>query len=116
HHLQIVSQDYMTEEREVEIKGGEVASQGTIALRARMPAQPAATPNVVQQSTQKESKQKVATTPKVATRNKQPAAAPATVTHQAATTSPPPMKVISKPAASPQQKPQRPFEGGVPGG
>jgi serine/threonine protein kinase len=118
HHLQIVSQDYMTEERDVEIKGGEIASQGTITLRARIPAQPEATPNVVQQATQKESEQKVAAAKKPA--RKQPAAAPtekpATVTRQAATTSPPPAKVISKPAASPQQKPQRPFEGGVPGG
>ena len=118
HHLQIVSQDYLTEERDVEIKGGEIASQGTITLRARMPAQPEATPNVVQQATQKESEQKVAAAKKPA--RKQPVTAPTekptTVTRQAATTSPPPPKAISKPAASPQQKPQRPFEGGVPGG
>jgi hypothetical protein len=113
HHLQIVLDNYITEEREVEIKEGEVASQGTITLRSRMPAQPEATPNVVQQPTQKESEQKVATAKKP-TRNKQPPPAQSSspVVRQAAATPPPPKKVIPKPAATPQ----RPFEGGVPGG
>jgi protein kinase-like protein/PEGA domain-containing protein len=113
HHLQIVLQNYLTEEREVEIKEGEIASQGTITLRSRMPAQPEATPNVVQQPTQKENEQKVATAKKP-TRNKQPPPAQSSspVVRQAAATPPPPKKVIPKPAATPQ----RPFEGGVPGG
>jgi hypothetical protein len=69
----------------------------------------------VQQPTQKESEQKVAA-PKKTTRNKQPVAAPtekpaAPITRQPAAT-PPPKKIIPKPAGTPQ----RPFEGGVPGG
>ena len=124
HRLEIVLQDYMTEEREVEIKSGEIASQGVITLRARAQPQPAPTPNAAQETvskpTQKENEQKVATAKKT-TRSKLPAAAASTekpapsVTRQAAAT-PPPQKIISKPAATPQQKPQRPFEGGVPGG
>ena len=119
HHLQIVLQDYMTEEREVEIKGGEVASQGVITLRARPQPQPAPTPpvqEVLNKPAQKENEQKVATAKKLA-RSKQPLAAPtekpaAPITRQTAATPPPPKKIIPKPAATPQ----RPFEGGVPGG
>jgi serine/threonine protein kinase len=123
HHLQIVRPDYITADRDVEVKEGEIVSQGVIMLRSSIPPQPATTPTVIQEvvskPAQKENEQKVATAKKP-TRSKQPAAAPtekpATVTRQAATTSPAPTKVISKPAASPQQKPPRPFEGGVPGG
>jgi serine/threonine protein kinase len=137
HHLQIVLPDYMTEEREVEVKGGEIASQGMIVLRARTEPRPAPTPNVVQESpstpaqkeneqvaavnkpAQKESEQKVATAKKPA-RSKQSAPATPTekpltpVARQAAARTPPP-KIVPKPAATPQQKPQRAFEGGVPG-
>ncbi len=116
HHLQIVRPDYLTEEREIEVKEGQIASQGVITLRSSIPPQPATTPNVVQQPAQKENEQKVAAVKKP-TRNKQPVAAPtekpaAPITRQTAATPPPPKKIVPKPAATPQ----RPFEGGVPGG
>jgi len=123
HHLQIVQENYITEEREIEIKGGEVASQGMIVLRPRAEPPPAPTANVVQEPpskpAQKENEQKVAVAKKPA-RNKQPAPATSTekpltpVARQAAAQTSPP-KVVPKPAATPQQKPKRAFEGGVPG-
>jgi serine/threonine protein kinase len=117
HHLQIALPDYATDERDVEIKGGEIASQGVIKLRAITPPQPAPTASAVQETVgkqpQEESEPKAAAAKKTH-RPKQPVAAP--ITRQAATTSPSPTKIISKPAASPQQKPRRPFEGAVPGG
>src|SRR5205085_3448260 len=74
HHLQIVLENYMTDERDVEVKGGEVASQG-IVLRAGTESRPAPTPNVVQEPpskpTQKEDEEKVAPAKKPA-HNKQP--------------------------------------------
>ena len=120
HHLQVVLENYMTEEREIEIKGGEIASQGMIVLRPRVEPQPAATPNVVQEPpskpAQKENEQVAAV--KKSARNKQPATStekPLTpVPRQVAVRTPPP-KIVPKPAATPQQKPQRAFEGGVPG-
>ena len=122
HHVQIVLQDYVTDERDVEIKDGEVASQGTIALRARtQPPQAAETPNIVQQPAQKNNERKVAAAKKPL-RPKQPAppsaeksAAPA-ARQAAAVAAPPAPKPIPKPASTPSQKPQRAFEGGVPGG
>jgi serine/threonine protein kinase len=121
HHLQIVLDNYMTEEREVEVKGGEIASQAVV-LRARTEPRPAPTPNVAQEApskpAQKEEEQ-IAVTKK---RNKQPAAAPAEkpapVVHQAAAT-PPPAKSIPKPAPRPtaeQKRLQNPFGEGAPGG
>src|SRR6202011_949812 len=72
HHLQIVLENYMTEEREVEVKGGEVASQGVV-LRARAEPRPAATPNVVQEPpskpAQKGNEQEVAVAKKPARKN-----------------------------------------------
>ena len=136
HHLQIVRPDYLTEEREVEVKEGQIAAQGVITLRSSIPPQPSPTADAVQEalnqmegrkdifgvapnsqrSAQKENEQKVAA-PKKPTRSKQPVAAPtekpaAAITRQPAATPPPPKKIAPKPAATPQ----RPFEGGVPGG
>ncbi len=122
HHLQIVLEGYMTEEQEVEVKEGQVASQGVIALHARDQPQAAATPNVAQETLNKapeKTEQKVVA--KKPVRNRQPAAAPTEkpavpVTRHATATPASPPKIISKPASSPQQKPQRPFEGSAPGG
>ena len=128
HHLQIVLPDYMTEEREIEVKGGEVASQGMIVLRARAELRPAPTPNVVQESPSKPAQkenEEVAVTKKPA-RNKQPAAAAAgksasPVMRQAAATAPTPAKSVSKPAPPPKpsvepKRIQNPFGEGAPGG
>ena len=128
HHLQIVMDNYVTEEREVEIKGGEVASQG-IALRTRAESRPAPTPNVVQESPskpgQKESEQEVAVAKKPV-HNKQPAAPPAQkpaapVVQQAAAQPPPPAKSAPKPATVPKptaepKRMQNPFGESAPGG
>jgi serine/threonine protein kinase len=121
HHLQVVLDNYMTEEREVEVKGGEIASQG-IVLRARAESRPAPTPNVVQESpnkpAQKEEEQ-VAVTKK---HNKQPAAAPAEkpapIIRQAAATPPPakPAPTRARPPSTTQDKPALPFQGTAPGG
>jgi serine/threonine protein kinase len=126
HHLQIVLPDYITEEREVDIKGGEVASWEPITLRAITPPPPAPTPDAAQEAlnrpAQKESEQKVAAAAS-ATRNKQPAKASAKkstspVAQQAvATPASAPTKITSKPSATPDQKRRRPeFEGSAPGG
>jgi len=124
HHLQIVLDNYMTEEREVEVKGGEVASQG-IVLRARAESRPVPTPNVVQEAPSKPAEkenEEVAVAKKPA-HIRQPAAAPPEkpappVTRQAAAT-PPPAKSISKPPPRPSTEPKRmqnPFGEGAPGG
>ena len=128
HHLQIVLDNYMTEEREVEVKGGEVASQG-IVLRARAESRPAPTPNVVQEPpskpAQKEDEEKVAPAKKPA-HNKQPVALTTEkpvppVVRQAAAQPPPPAKSVPKPAAAPRptaepKRMQNPFGEGAPGG
>ena len=43
HHLQIVLPDYVTEERDVEVKDGEIVAQGTIVLHRITPSLPVAT-------------------------------------------------------------------------
>jgi serine/threonine protein kinase len=128
HHLQIVLENYITEERDVEVKGGEVASQG-IVLHAGTESRPAPTPNVVQEPpskpVQKEDEEKVAPAKKPA-HNKQPVAlttekpAPP-ATRQAAAPPPTAPKQAPKPAAAakPNESPQRrrpEFEGSAPGG
>jgi len=126
HHLQIVLDNYMTEERDVEVKGGEVASQA-IVLQSRTESRPPPPPppNVVQEPpskpVQKENEEKAAPAKKPA-HNKQPVAlttekpAPPP-TRQAAA----PPKPSPKPAAAlkPSESPQRhrtEFEGTAPGG
>jgi hypothetical protein len=123
HHLQIALPDYQTEEKDVDIRDGETVSQGTIALRPITPPQMAATTKVTADGaikpTRKETDEEVAVSKK-RTRVKPPSAPvtekPAsTATRQAAAVVPPP-KPTPKPASTPSQKPQRAFEGGVPGG
>jgi hypothetical protein len=127
HHLQIVLDNYLTEERDVEIKGGEVASQG-IVLRARTESRPAPTPNIVQEPPSKppqnENQQEVAA--KKPARNKQPAAAASEksaspVMRQAAAQPPPAVKSVPKPVSPPKpsaepKRLQNPFGEGAPGG
>jgi hypothetical protein len=123
HHLQIVLPDYNTEERDLDVKDGEMTSEGIITLHPIPPPQMAAAPKITADGTikptRKETDGEVAVSKK-RTRVKPPSPPvtekPTTITRQAATTSTPSTKIISKPAASPQQKPQRPFSGGVPGG
>jgi len=127
HHLQIVLPDYNTEEMEVEVKGGQMTSQGIIALQPIAQPQPSPTPNAVQamppnEPVQKENEQKVAVAKKQP-RNKKPVAAriekPAQSVIRQTAAAPPPPKTVSKPTATPQQKPkrsQRPFDGTAPGG
>jgi len=129
HHIQIVLDNYTTEERDVEVKGGEVASQEMIVLRARAESRPAPTQNVVQEPptkpVQKENEEKAAPAKKPA-HNKQPVAlttekpAPP-ATRQAAAPPPSVLKPAPKPAAAlkPNESPQRrhqEFEGSAPGG
>src|SRR5205085_11649041 len=78
HHLQIVLDNYMTEERDVEVKGGEVASQA-IVLQTRTESRPPPPPpsNVAQEPpsnpVQKEDEGKAAPAKKPA-HKKQPVA------------------------------------------
>ena len=129
HHLQIVREGYLTEEKEVEINDGQVTSQGVVTLHAREQPQPAATPNAVQETLskqeQKENEQKVAVATKPTRTNRpakaQPKKSAAPVTRQAAATPPPTAKSISKPAPAPKpsvepKRPRNPFGEGVPGG
>src|ERR1700737_641822 len=128
HHLQIVLDNYMTEEREVEVKGGEVASQG-IVLRARAEPRPAATPNVVQEPpskpAQKENEQEVAVAKKPARKNHPAATAAekpaAPIVRQAAAQPPPPAKSVPKPVSPPKpsaepKRLQNPVGESAPGG
>jgi len=128
HHLQIVLENYMTEEREVEVKGGEIASQG-IVLRARAEPRPAATPNVVQEPpskpAQKENEQEVAVAKKPARKNHPAATAAekpaAPIVRQAAAQPPPPAKSVPKPVSPPKpsaepKRLQNPFGESAPGG
>ena len=78
HHVQIVMDGYMTEEREVDIKQGEVASQGSIALRPRMQPQLTPVPTIATETVSKateNTEQKVVASKKPA-RPKPPVAAP----------------------------------------
>jgi serine/threonine protein kinase len=128
HHLQIVLPDYMTEEREIEVKGGEIASQGMIVMRAVAEPRPAPTPNLVQEPpikpAQKDTEEAAVT--KKPARTRQPAAAAAErsaspVMRQAVVQPPPPAKSVPKPAAVPKptaepKRLQNPFGEGAPGG
>jgi serine/threonine protein kinase len=129
HHLQIVLDNYVTEERDVEVKGGEVASQA-IVLQTRTESRPPPPPppNVVQEPpskpVQKEDEEKVAPAKKPA-RNKQLAAATeksaAPVVRQAAAQPPPLAKSVPKPISPPKpsaepKRLQNPFGEGAPGG
>jgi hypothetical protein len=127
HHLQIVLENYMSEEREIEVKSGEIASQEMIVMRARTESRPAPTPNVVQESpstpVQKENEQVAAV--KKPARNRQSAAAggksASPVMRQAVTSAPAPAKSVSKPAPPPKpsvepKRLQNPFGEGAPGG
>jgi hypothetical protein len=124
HHLQIVLNDYNTEERDVDVKADETLSQGTITLRRTAPLQMAAVPKPAQPT----STTVAANNPEEVAVSKKPArvkprATPvtqkpaSTATRQAAAAvALPPPKPTPKPASTPSQKPQRAFEGGVPGG
>jgi len=130
HHLQIVLADYVTEERDVDVKDGEIASEATITLRpitpppvvaASKPAQP--TSNRVEASNSEEvavSKKPTRVKPPSRPVTQKPAS---TATRQvaAAATTPAPAKIIPKPVAAPKpsESPQRrhhEFEGSAPGG
>ena len=125
HHLQIALPDYQTEETDVDIRDGETISQGPIALRPITPPEMVAATKVTADGaikpTRKETDEEVAVSKKP-TRVKPPASPVtqkpgSTATRQAATAvALPPPKPTPKPASTPSQKPQRAFEGGVPGG
>jgi cell division septation protein DedD len=131
HHLQIVLPDYNTEERDVDVKDGEITSEGIIPLHPIARPQMAATTQVTADGaikpTRKETDEAVAVSKKrtrvkppsppvtekpAPTATRQVAAAPATA---------PSAKTISKPAPAPKpsESPQRrhqEFEGSAPGG
>ena len=127
HHLQIVLENYMTEEREVEVKGGEVASQEMIVLRPRAEPPPAQTPRAAQEAlstpAQRETEQKVVTAKKPPRPKPPPVAQSEKSTPPVRQTAaaPPPAKSVPKPSAPPKpgESPQRrhqEFEGSAPGG
>jgi len=125
HHLQIVLSDYQTEEKDVDIRDGETVSQGTITLRPITPMQTVAastpappTSNKLAANNSDEavavSKKRTRVKPPTSPVTQKPAS---TTTRQAATAvALPAPKPTPKPASTPSQKPQRAFEGGVPGG
>ena len=125
HHLQIVLPEYNTEERDLDVKDGEMTSEGIITLHPLIQPQMAAAPKITADGTikptRKETGEEVAVSKKP-TRVKPPASPVtqkpgSTATRQAATAvALPPPKPTPKPASTPSQKPQRAFEGGVPGG
>jgi serine/threonine protein kinase len=126
HHLQIVKGDYVTEERDIEIKGGETLSPGPIVLSViPPPPQPVQTPvpKIAEEnpavSPPKESQQRVATSKKPP-RTKPPAVAKSTA--PSTRPAPAPAPIISKqppprprPSTAPE-KPVLPFQGTAPGG
>jgi hypothetical protein len=123
HHLQIVMDGYVTEERDTDVTPGQVTALGLITLQPQPhPSEMAkakAEEEKANRPTQKTTEQKSVAAKKPA-RNKQPATvqpekAPSPVIRQAVASPSPPPKTVSKPAATPQ-KTQRSFEGGVPGG
>ncbi len=130
HHLQIVLADYVTEERDVDVKDGEIASEATIILRpitppqvvaASKPAQP--TSNRVEANNSEEvavSKKPARVKPPSRPVTEKPAP---TATRQvaAAATTPAPAKIIPKPVSAPKPTPeqkriQNPFGESAPGG
>ena len=129
HHLQIVMPDYITEERDVDIKDGEVVSQGLITLR-RIPPPAASIATVtadgVSQPTVNGPEQEQKPAVKRVMRSKPPAVtqkpAPTPARQVAAAAQPAaPPKAISKTVATPKPSPekkrmQNPFGEGVPGG
>ena len=130
HHVQIVLEGYMTEEQEVEVKEGQITSQGVVTLQAREQPQAVAVPSAAQETlnkTPEKTEQKVAAAKKPV-RAKQPAAArtekpAASITRQvaAAPAPAPPSKAVPKPASTPKpsaepKRVQNPFGEGAPGG
>jgi hypothetical protein len=131
HHLQIVLPDYNTDERDVDVKDGEMTSEGIITLHPIPPPQMAATTKVTADGaikpTRKETDGEVAVSKK-RTRVKPPSApvtekpaSSATRQVAAAPGTAPSVKTISKPspAPKPSESPQRrhqEFEGSAPGG
>jgi cell division septation protein DedD len=133
HHLQIVLPDYNTEERDVDVKDGEITSEGIITLHPLIRPQMAATTIVTADGaikpTRKETDGEVAVSKK-RTRVKPPSPpvtekpAPTATRQVAAAPGPgtaPSAKTISKPAPAPKpsESPQRrrpEFEGSAPGG
>jgi len=119
HHLQIVLPDYVTEERDVDVRDGEIASQGVVTLRPITPpvgSTATVTADGVTKPMAKGPEQERVAVVKKAVHSKAPKPA-ATPSRQvvAAPQPPAPAKTISKPAGTPKQKLQRAFEGGVPG-
>lgn len=131
HHFQIVLPEYKTEEMDVEVKGGEVASSGLITLRAlpQVEASPtvAANEQAANGEAQNENEQKSTATKKT-TRKRQIAVSRSEKSgpgmgRQVATTQPPTAAKISpKPTTAPKanaesrQKPKPAFGEGPPGG
>jgi hypothetical protein len=130
HQLQIVLEGYTTKEQEVEIKEGQVASQGIVTLHAREQPQAVATPRAEEeppnQAAQKENEQKANAATK-ATHNNRPAKAQvkksaSPITRQAPATPPPSAaKTVSKPVPTPKpsaepKRQKNPFGESAPGG
>ena len=119
HALQIVKPGYSTEQREVEVKSGQVTQEAMIALRAvtALPVEAKAKSEepAPKPPAQKENEQKTAST-KEPTPKKQPPP----VVHQ---TAPPPAKKVpappppaAKPSSSATKRQENPFGEGPPGG
>jgi serine/threonine protein kinase len=119
HHLQIVLPDYVTEERDVDVKDGEIASQGIVTLRRITP--PIASTATV---TADEASKPAAKSPE---REQTPVVKrvvrkPVATQKTPAPTAPP--KAIAKPVSQPsprtngepQQRRHQEFEGSAPGG
>lgn len=118
HALQIVKPGYTTEQREVEVKAGQVTQEGMIALRAvttpPVEAKAKSEEPAPKPPAQKENEQKVASTKEPA-----PKKQPPPVVHQAA--APPAKKVpapppAAKPSSSATKRQENPFGEGAPGG
>ena len=137
HHLQIVLPDYATEERDVDVKDGEIASQGTITLRPITPpvaSMATVTADGISKPAAKSAEREQAPVVKRVVRNRPmatqkapapPAEKPPPTRGVVTATQPSlPAKTITKPVpqptpktnAEPQQRRHQEFEGSAPGG
>lgn len=126
HHLQIVLPDYVTEERDVDVKDGEIAAQGTVILRRITPpvaSTATVTADGVSKPPAKTPEREQTPVVKRVVRNR-PVATQKTAAPPAERPAPnAPPKAIAKPVSQPPPKtngePQRrhqEFEGSNPGG
>ena len=116
HALQIVKPGYSTEQREVEVKAGQVTQEGIIALRAvttpPVEAKAKSEEPPPKRPVQKEKEEKVAAKPSVPKKQAPPPS------RQAAATPAPPVRPAPARSRAPatEEKHTLPFEGTAPGG